>query len=118
MQQHQRDVGAHLLAQAELPRQGMEELADAEQLLDEAEHPLVTLPRDLPYHALPLEAGRHRLVPPQLGALAEHHADAPHVPDALLEGVHAEAAHGAGGGASTLESSFTVVDLPAPLGPA
>ena len=96
--EHERQVGAHLLAQAELPRQGVEELVDAQELLDEGEHGLVAVAGDVPDHPLPLEAGRDRLVPPELGPLPEDYADASHVAHPVLHGVHAQAAHRAGGG--------------------
>ena len=55
------------------------------------EHALVARPRDVPDDALPLEAGGDRMVPPQLGALAEDDADAPDVAHAVAHRVHARA---------------------------
>ena len=59
------------------------ELVQAEQLADEAEHPLVALARDVPHHALPVEARGQRVIPPELRALAEHDADPADVAHAL-----------------------------------
>ena len=88
VEQRHAQVGAHPLAEAQLARQAVEELVQPEQLLDHAEHPLVALARDVPDDALPLEARRHRLVPPQLGALAEDDADAADVARAVAHRVH------------------------------
>ena len=60
---------------------------------DEAQGALVDRARDVPDHPLPLEAGGHRVVPPQLGALAEDHADAADVAHAVAHRVHAQRAH-------------------------
>ena len=57
----------------------------------------VAVARDVPDHALPLEAGRDRLVPPELRPLPENHAYASDVADPVLHGVHAQATDRAGG---------------------
>ena len=96
MQQRQRQVGAHALAQAELARECMEDVVEAEQLAHQAEHALVARPRDVPHHALPFERRRDGVIPPQLGALAEDHTDAADVAHAVAHRIHAERAHAAG----------------------
>src|SRR5260221_94253 len=76
VQQRQGQIGAHALTETELARQGAEDVVEVEQLAHQAEHPFVARARDVPDDALPLEAGGDRVIPPQLGPLAEDHADA------------------------------------------
>ena len=92
MQQRQRQVRAHALAQAELAGERVEDVVQAEQVAHQSQHAVVALLGDVPDDALPFEARRDGMVPPQLGALAEHDADAADVPYPVTDGVHAEGA--------------------------
>ena len=92
VQQASAEVGAHALAQAELAHQRAEDVVQAEQLAHQAEHALVARPRDVPDDALPLEARGDRMIPPQLGALAEDDADAADVAHPVAHRVHAQRA--------------------------
>ena len=84
VQQRRRDLAAHPLAEAQLARRRAQQLAQVEQLgqlLD-----VLAVARLV--HAIDVaqqrERIRHRHVPPELRALAEHHADLGDVPLALL----------------------------------
>lgn len=101
-----------------LPRKSAEELADSDQILHEGEQLDVSETRDLPHDPFLLEAGRHRLIPPQFGALGEYHADTAHMGDTLIHRVRAKAAHGTAGVRQPAGQQLTVVDLSTPLGPA
>ncbi len=64
-----------------------------------------------------IEAIEHGQVPPELAALAEHHADARDVPHAVSYGTRPPTSNRPRVGRRMPDRIFTVVDLPAPLGP-
>ena len=118
VQQRQRQLGAHALAQAQLARQAAGRTRRARAARARSRSCVVASARDIPDDALPLEAGRDRVVPPELGALAEDDADPADVARPLAHRVHPERPDRPASGASRPESSLTVVLLPAPFGPA
>ena len=95
VEQREREVGAHALAETQLARQGVEDVVEAEQLAHQAEHALVARVGNAPHHSLPLEAGGDGVIPPQLGALAEHDADVAYVADAIAHWIHPKRADAA-----------------------
>ncbi len=94
MHEHEAEVGAHFLAQAELAGKAVEEFVEAEEFFDETEGGFVAVAGDVPDDAFPFKACGYGLVPPQFGALAKNDANAANIGHAIFQGVHAETLNG------------------------
>ena len=84
--QRRADLGAHPLAERELPHRLVEQALELQQADELVAGRTVAGGLDPIDGGEEVEALDHRQVPPELGALAEHHADARHMADAVLVG--------------------------------
>ena len=82
--QRRRQITAHPLPQRELPHRCAEQGADVHRLSEPCAGLLVIHPFQVIQIAQQIEAVLHRQIPPELRALAEHHADIPRVGDSLF----------------------------------
>ncbi len=93
MQQSERDIRLHALAQAQLADRCLHEVAHIQQIAEQIE----VLPEqgrfDLVDFAIQLEAVQHRQVPEQAAALAEDDPDVTGVLLAVLVRAHAPDQH-------------------------
>ena len=90
---HKREIRPHLLSQTELTRETIKKRINTQKLFHKIEHSVIPVPGNIPHHALPLKTRRNGLVPPQLCPLTKNHANALHIMDAILHGIHAQTAN-------------------------
>ena len=83
VQQRGGQVGAHALAQAQAAHGRIQERAQLQQVVEQAQVVLVAIFRHAVDVVQQVQRLDHGQIPPQAGALAEHHADAPDVLGAL-----------------------------------
>ena len=86
VQERRGDLGAHPLAERELPNRLVEQALELQKADELVAGRTVAGGLDPIDGGEEVEALDHRQVPPELRALAEHHADARHVADAILVG--------------------------------
>src|SRR5262245_17051672 len=90
VEQRHPQIRPHTLPKAQLASQAVVILTDTEQVFDDLDHPIEPVFWNVPNHALPLVACSDRLVPPELGPLAEDNTDSADVPDAVANRVHSQ----------------------------
>ena len=117
MQQRGRDVAAHPLAQRQLPDRYVEQVAEVEQFHEGRQVLPVPRHRDAVHLLQDGERVLQRQVPPQRGALAEHHADPLGQLEPMPRRIDAGHPDRAADGTRIPVSILIVVDFPAPFGP-